>query len=112
MKTATLPTLAVLFACRQQRRKELPEIFDREIYGRVPEAANTINFKWEVTGTTEGCMGFHAFQTTDLLRFRPFLDRSAVQVLSSAPIPSQQSGGTSSLRCGGRSCARSVSSSQ
>jgi len=41
----------------QQRRKELLEIFDREIYGRVPEAAKTISVKWEVTGTTEGTSG-------------------------------------------------------
>ncbi len=41
----------------QQRRKELPEIFAREIYGRVPEAANTINVKWEATGTTEDLTG-------------------------------------------------------
>src|SRR5438067_390733 len=41
----------------QQRRKELLEIFDREIYGRVPEAAKTIKVKWEVTGTTEGTSG-------------------------------------------------------
>src|SRR6185295_16221203 len=41
----------------QQRRKELLEIFDREIYGRVPEAAKTIKVTWEVTGTTEGMSG-------------------------------------------------------
>ena len=41
----------------QQRRKELLEIFDREIYGRVPDAAKTIKVKWEVTGTTEGMSG-------------------------------------------------------
>jgi hypothetical protein len=41
----------------QERRKELLEIFDREIYGRVPEAAKTIKVTWEVTGTTEGMSG-------------------------------------------------------
>lgn len=39
------------------RRKELFEIFDREIYGRVPTAAKTINVTWEVTSTTEGMNG-------------------------------------------------------
>src|SRR5438105_2374270 len=41
----------------QQRRKELLEIFDREIYGRVPEAAKTIKVTWEVTATTEAVSG-------------------------------------------------------
>jgi hypothetical protein len=40
-----------------QRRTELLEIFDREIYGRVPEAAKTIKVTWEVTGTIEGTSG-------------------------------------------------------
>lgn len=39
------------------RRAELLEIFDREIYGRVPEAARSIAVSWEVTGTTEGLSG-------------------------------------------------------
>src|SRR5262249_9074415 len=41
----------------QQRRAELLEIFDREIYGRVPTAAKVIKVTWEVTGTTEGTSG-------------------------------------------------------
>ena len=41
----------------QQRRSELLEIFDRDIYGRVPEAAKTIKVTWEVTGSTEGMSG-------------------------------------------------------
>jgi len=40
-----------------ERRQELLEIFDREIYGRVPEAAKTIAVTWEVTETTEGESG-------------------------------------------------------
>jgi hypothetical protein len=39
------------------RRKELLELFDREIYGRVPEAAKAIKVTWEVTGTTQGMSG-------------------------------------------------------
>src|SRR5215470_12103072 len=41
----------------EQRRKELFEIFDREFYGRLPEAAKTIKVTWEVTATTEGMSG-------------------------------------------------------
>jgi hypothetical protein len=41
----------------EQRRQELLEIFDREFYGRLPEAAETIGVSWEVTGTTEGSSG-------------------------------------------------------
>lgn len=37
-----------------ERRAELLEIFDREIYGRVPEAAKTIAVRWEVAETAEG----------------------------------------------------------
>jgi hypothetical protein len=40
-----------------QRRKELFEIFDREFYGRMPEAAKTIKVTWEVTNTTQGMSG-------------------------------------------------------
>ncbi len=36
-----------------ERRAELLEIFDREIYGRVPEAAKTIAVTWEVADTHE-----------------------------------------------------------
>ena len=41
----------------EQHRKELFEIFDREFYGRLPEAAKTIKVTWEVTGTTQGMSG-------------------------------------------------------
>jgi hypothetical protein len=40
-----------------QHRKELLEIFDREFYGRLPDAARTIKVTWEVTATTEGMSG-------------------------------------------------------
>jgi hypothetical protein len=39
------------------RRQELLEIFDREIYGRVPAAARTIKVTWEITNTTQGMSG-------------------------------------------------------
>ncbi len=38
-----------------QRRKEIVEDFDREVYGRVP--ASTPSVKWEVTSTTEESRG-------------------------------------------------------
>jgi hypothetical protein len=41
----------------EQRRRELFEIFDREFYGRVPEAAKSIKVTWEVTATTQGMTG-------------------------------------------------------
>ncbi len=41
----------------ETRRKELLEIFDREIYGRVPKAAQTIKVAWEITNTTQGANG-------------------------------------------------------
>src|SRR5690606_26073984 len=41
----------------EQRRQELLEIFDREFYGRLPEAAKTIEVTWEVTATTPGMSG-------------------------------------------------------
>jgi hypothetical protein len=40
-----------------QRRKELFEIFDREIYGRVPDVAKTIKVTWEVASTTQDASG-------------------------------------------------------
>jgi Spy/CpxP family protein refolding chaperone len=39
------------------RRAELVELFEREVYGRVPEAAKTIKITWEITGTTQGNVG-------------------------------------------------------
>ena len=41
----------------EQHRKELLEVFDREFYGRMPEAAKTIKVTWEVTASTEGMSG-------------------------------------------------------
>src|SRR5436190_7355162 len=41
----------------EQHRKELFEIFDREFFGRLPEAAKNIKVTWEVTATTEGMSG-------------------------------------------------------
>jgi hypothetical protein len=41
----------------EQRRKELFEIFDREIYGRVPDAAKTIKVTWEITSTRQDASG-------------------------------------------------------
>jgi len=41
----------------EQHRKELFEIFDREFYGRLPEAAKTIKVIWEVTASTAGMSG-------------------------------------------------------
>ena len=41
----------------EQHRKELFEIFDREFYGRLPEAAKNIKVTWEVTATTQGMSG-------------------------------------------------------
>jgi hypothetical protein len=41
----------------EQRRTELLEIFDREFYGRLPEAAKTIKVSWEITATTPGMVG-------------------------------------------------------
>lgn len=41
----------------EQHRQELFEIFDREFYGRLPEAAKTIKVTWEVTATTQGMSG-------------------------------------------------------
>jgi hypothetical protein len=41
----------------EQHRQELLEIFDREFYGRLPEAAKTIKVTWEVTATTPGMSG-------------------------------------------------------
>jgi hypothetical protein len=41
----------------EQHRKELFEIFDREFFGRLPEAAKNIKVTWEVTATTQGMSG-------------------------------------------------------
>jgi len=39
----------------RERRPEIVELFDREIYGRVPKDVPKV--KWEVTGTTSGTNG-------------------------------------------------------
>ncbi len=39
----------------QERRPEIVEDFDREIYGRVPKVTPKVN--WEITGTTNGTNG-------------------------------------------------------
>jgi (4-O-methyl)-D-glucuronate---lignin esterase len=39
----------------KERRPEIVELFDREVYGRVPEETPKVN--WEVTSTTEGKNG-------------------------------------------------------
>lgn len=39
----------------KQRRPEIVEAFDREIYGRIPK--NTPSVKWEVVSTTKGRIG-------------------------------------------------------
>jgi hypothetical protein len=41
----------------EQHRRELFEIFDREFYGRLPEAARTIKVSWEISATAEGMSG-------------------------------------------------------
>ena len=41
----------------EQHRKELFEIFDREFFGRLPNAAKNIKVTWEVTATTQGMSG-------------------------------------------------------
>src|SRR6185369_4614834 len=41
----------------EQRRRESFESFDREFYGRLPEAAKTIKVTWEVTNTTQVMSG-------------------------------------------------------
>jgi len=51
----------------EQHRKELLETFDREFYGRLPEAAQTIKVSWEVTATTQGMSGDIAVITRTLV---------------------------------------------
>lgn len=41
----------------EQRRPEIVELFDREVYGRMPE--NVPDVRWEVTGTTRDRNGDH-----------------------------------------------------
>ena len=41
----------------EERRKELLEIFDREIYGRVPAAAKDLKVTWSVASTAESAIG-------------------------------------------------------
>ena len=49
----------------QQRRPEIVELFDREIYGRVPRSVPKV--KWEVAGTTSGTDGDVAVVTKQLV---------------------------------------------
>ncbi len=49
----------------KQRRPEIVEDFDREIYGRMPK--NTPKVNWEVTGTTNGTNGDVAVITKQLV---------------------------------------------
>jgi hypothetical protein len=51
----------------ERHRKELLEIFDREFYGRLPQAAKTIKVTWEVTATTPGMSGDIAVITRTLV---------------------------------------------
>jgi hypothetical protein len=53
MKNGQKVTTAEMW--RKQRRPEIVEDFDREIYGRVPK--ETPKVKWEVTGTTKEMIG-------------------------------------------------------
>ena len=48
------------------RRPEIAEVFDREFYGRMPEAAKNIKVTWTVTGTTQGMAGTTAIITRQL----------------------------------------------
>lgn len=61
----------------KQRRAEIVEDFDREIYGRVP--ANVPNVKWEVTSTTPGTNGAFAVITKQLVGH---VDNSAYPLIS------------------------------
>lgn len=49
----------------QKRRPEIVELFDREIYGRVPK--NTPKVTWEVTATSEETVGGTAVVTKHLI---------------------------------------------
>ena len=53
MKDGRPVTTAAMW--RNERRPEIVEDFDRDIYGRVPKQTPTVN--WEVTSTTEGASG-------------------------------------------------------
>jgi hypothetical protein len=48
-----------------QRRPEIVEDFDREVYGRVPKDVPKV--KWEVVSTTEGMMGEYPIVTKQLV---------------------------------------------
>src|SRR6202022_2308475 len=53
LKDGTKVTTAKMWV--KQRRPEIVEDFDREIYGRVPK--DTPKVKWEVTSTTKETIG-------------------------------------------------------
>ena len=61
----------------QQRRPEIVELFDREIYGRVPK--NVPKVKWEVTATTNGTNGDVPVVTKQLVGH---VDNSAYPLIS------------------------------
>ena len=61
----------------QQRRPEIVEFFDREIYGRAPK--NPPKVKWEVTATTNGTSGDVPVVTKQLVGH---VDNSAYPQLS------------------------------
>jgi hypothetical protein len=77
-----------------ERRKELLEIFDREIYGRVPDAAKTIAVRWEVTGTTEDVSGAIPTTTRTLVgHVDPTYDPAiTVDILASVTTPTNAAG--------------------
>jgi hypothetical protein len=49
----------------EERRQEIVEDFDREVYGRMPK--NTPKVKWEITSTTRGMNGDVAIVTKQLV---------------------------------------------
>lgn len=76
----------------QQRRPEIVEDFDREVYGRVPKATPSVT--WEVTKTTKTNNGDMAIVTKQLLGR---VDNSAlpavtVHILASLSLPVETKG--------------------
>jgi hypothetical protein len=76
------------------RRRELLEIFDREVYGRVPDAARTIAVTWEVTATAEGMSGTIPTITRTLVgRVDPtYYPAIAVNISASVTTPADAAG--------------------
>lgn len=76
----------------EKRRPEVVELFDREIYGRVP--AETPRVTWEVTGETKGNVGGYATVTKQLVGH---VDNAAcpeikVDIQASLTVPAEVSG--------------------